>query len=404
MRSNSWSCCRTRPTHGQGAGSPALARPLLHRGAGIFVGRHPQVIRTCPQPERRDRQPPERNSGHLRPVGALLDARPSRPGARARRDAAREGRTARDPLSLGVGHRVLGSTLFTAGEFVARARHLERAVALGLRAATENAPCPTLSTAHRRPADAGLGLVGTGLSRAGSSHRIPGAGAGVGACRSLHGRLRPLCGFGRATAARAVCGLPPARGSKPDLSSEHRINLYALYSRFGRGCAFARMGREEQAISEIRAGSRTRAQQPRIHARVSCSDGLAPYKFRPATPKPRCPPSTTRWRKSTSFRTRVGGGASRLRADACWRCVPARRLRRSEATRKPSPSRRTSRPARWNCERRRRWHGCCRARANPRRRVRSTSIYGWFPEGLDTADLSEAKGLLDELSSHASAR
>jgi predicted ATPase len=27
-----------------------------------------------------------------------------------------------------------------------------------------------------------------------------------------------------------------------------------------------------------------------------------------------------------------------------------------------------------------------------------TSIYGWFTEGLDTADLQEAKALLEELS------
>ena len=30
-------------------------------------------------------------------------------------------------------------------------------------------------------------------------------------------------------------------------------------------------------------------------------------------------------------------------------------------------------------------------------------IYGWFSEGFDTADLKDARGLLDELSSEASA-
>ncbi len=30
-------------------------------------------------------------------------------------------------------------------------------------------------------------------------------------------------------------------------------------------------------------------------------------------------------------------------------------------------------------------------------------IYGWFSEGLDTSDLKDARGLLDELSSEASA-
>ena len=36
------------------------------------------------------------------------------------------------------------------------------------------------------------------------------------------------------------------------ISGEHQINLYALYARFGRGCAFAKLGRKEHAIAEIR--------------------------------------------------------------------------------------------------------------------------------------------------------
>jgi predicted negative regulator of RcsB-dependent stress response len=38
------------------------------------------------------------------------------------------------------------------------------------------------------------------------------------------------------------------------LSTEHRINLYGLYSRFARGFALARMGQKGQAITEARQG------------------------------------------------------------------------------------------------------------------------------------------------------
>jgi predicted ATPase len=39
------------------------------------------------------------------------------------------------------------------------------------------------------------------------------------------------------------------------------------------------------------------------------------------------------------------------------------------------------------------------ARGGPTRRGREllTPVYGWFREGFDTADLKEAKALLDEL-------
>jgi predicted ATPase len=38
------------------------------------------------------------------------------------------------------------------------------------------------------------------------------------------------------------------------LSREHHISLYALYSQFGRGCALAKLGQTESAMVEIREG------------------------------------------------------------------------------------------------------------------------------------------------------
>jgi len=42
--------------------------------------------------------------------------------------------------------------------------------------------------------------------------------------------------------------------------------------------------------------------------------------------------------------------------------------------------------------------GCSRNRAAATKRARcSPEVYGWFTEGFDTADLKDAKALLDEL-------
>ena len=44
---------------------------------------------------------------------------------------------------------------------------------------------------------------------------------------------------------------------------------------------------------------------------------------------------------------------------------------------------------------RRAWPGSGRSRANEKKRALLAEIYGWFTEGFDTADLKEAKALLE---------
>jgi predicted ATPase len=39
-----------------------------------------------------------------------------------------------------------------------------------------------------------------------------------------------------------------------ELSTRYRINLYALYSRFGRGCALAQLGNPTRGLPDVRAG------------------------------------------------------------------------------------------------------------------------------------------------------
>jgi hypothetical protein len=41
--------------------------------------------------------------------------------------------------------------------------------------------------------------------------------------------------------------------------------------------------------------------------------------------------------------------------------------------------------------------GCGAVRASGRRSTILAPVYGWFTEGFDTADLKDAKDLLDEL-------
>ena len=62
----------------------------------------------------------------------------------------------------------------------------------------------------------------------------------------------------------------------------------------------------------------------------------------------------------------------------------------------PKPASRT--PGRLNCARQSAWHVCGVIRANAAEAHDLLApIYGWFTEGFDTADLKEAKALLDEL-------
>jgi hypothetical protein len=55
-------------------------------------------------------------------------------------------------------------------------------------------------------------------------------------------------------------------------------------------------------------------------------------------------------------------------------------------------------PNRWSCARRQVSRDCCTAPAVATSRATMLAeIYGWFTEGFDTADLKEAKALLEKL-------
>ena len=65
---------------------------------------------------------------------------------------------------------------------------------------------------------------------------------------------------------------------------------------------------------------------------------------------------------------------------------------------KRSASRKPNKRNRWNCAPPRVSPGCGASRAGaPKPATSLAPVYGWFTEGFDTADLKEAKALLDQL-------
>jgi class 3 adenylate cyclase/predicted ATPase len=161
----------------------------------------------------------------------------------------------RDPTTLIVGHRMLGSTLFTFGDFRRAQDHLEQALALGQGAnigesflyyAVDPKIAALLMLAwdlwilgYPRQA---LRKVLQALSQA-SELAEP---YGVAFAHYVTSAVKLLRGEAEDSLAHAEQSLA--------VSKEYRIDLYAAYSRFGRGCALAQMGQLERAIFEIREG------------------------------------------------------------------------------------------------------------------------------------------------------
>jgi tetratricopeptide (TPR) repeat protein len=160
-----------------------------------------------------------------------------------------------DPLSLSVGHRVLGSTLFTLGDFARAREHLEQAVELRQRLASEESP---LSYAVD-PRIAGQLMLAWDLWALGYPAR-----AHHNAFQALGQAVEGADPYSIAFAHYVMSAVQLLRGQFQDslayadrslaVAKEHGVTLYALYSRFGRGCALVKMREPEQAIVEIREG------------------------------------------------------------------------------------------------------------------------------------------------------
>ena len=194
-----------------------------------------------------------------------------------------------DPITIMVGHRCLGSTLFTLGEFVQARSHLERALTLG-----EQSPGDLLAASYAvDPTIAAQLLLAWNLWMLGYPSQ-----ARENAERALHlatEKVRPYTlAFAHyvTSAVYLLCGnfehsLGHATRSF-DISCEHQINLYALYSRFGRGCALASLGQHEQAIADIQAAIEAADQSKLGYMRGFMLGGLARAQSDSAITTPHC--------------------------------------------------------------------------------------------------------------------
>ncbi len=78
------------------------------------------------------------------------------------------------------------------------------------------------------------------------------------------------------------------------MAREHGIDLYALYSRFGRGCALANLGQVEQAISEIREAIEKARRSKLGHLRGFMLAWLAGFQAQTGDPDTALRPSMER--------------------------------------------------------------------------------------------------------------
>jgi class 3 adenylate cyclase/predicted ATPase len=312
-----------------------------------------------------------------------------------------------DPTALIVGHRSLGSTLFTFGDFIRARDHLSRAVALGELASTSKS---FLSYAVDPRIAARLmlawvlwilGYPGQALDEA---------------LRALAQANEQNDPYSIAFAHYVTSAVTWLRGEPEDslrhadqslaISREHRINLYALYSRFGRGCALAMMGQEALAMFEIREGIEEASRSKLGYLRAFMLGGLA--SLQAETEDPETALSTIdravaeindvagraweaeihRLRGSILLAARADAVDAAERSFTHAIAIAKRQNARSWELRATTSLARLLQGQNRNKEARKRLGDIC----------------GWFTEGFDTIDLKTAKALLDELAPADAAR
>jgi predicted ATPase len=183
------------------------------------------------------------------------------------------------------------------------------------------------------------------------------------------------------------------------LSKEHRINLFALYSQFGRGCVLAKLGQKEQAIFEIREGIEEARRSNLGYMRGVMLGWLAMVQAETGDRESALSTVDEALRQTNDIAGRAWEAElRRLRGDILLAARPdteveaelnyndAIMVARTQSARSLE-LRATTSLAR-----------CLRAQGrDDEARARLAPIFSWFTEGLDTADLKEAKQLHDEL-------
>jgi class 3 adenylate cyclase/tetratricopeptide (TPR) repeat protein len=305
-----------------------------------------------------------------------------------------------DPMEMAVGHRALGSTLFTLGEFVRARKHLEQAIFFGRRMSSEKLLVsygvdPRIAAPlmlawdfwilgyPQRALDTVLQALEQATER-GDPYSIAFARYVTSAVYLLRGQAHEALEH----ADRSLA-----------ISKEHRINLFALYSRFGRGCALARIGQRDYAMSEILEGIEEARRSNLGYMRGFMLGWLATVQADAGDREAALSTIDQAIRQVSDVTGRAWEAElSRLHGDIM---VAARPQARDEAER-------SYRNAIAVARRQQARSLELRASASLARllmaqgkhegaRAVLAPMYGWFTEGLDTADPEEAKALLAQL-------
>lgn len=306
----------------------------------------------------------------------------------------------RDPVAVVVGHRAIGSTLFTRGEFVRAREHLERAIRMAAEADAKGlsmgyAVDPGIAAQlvlawdlwilgyPARALDNVLQALAQALER-GDPYSIAFAHYVTSAVLLLRGEAQGALKEAEASLA---------------LSTEHRIGLYALYSRFGRGCALAGLGQHGHALAEIQNGieeaertnlrylrgfmlgwlATARAANGELESALSTIDEAFRHINDDAGRAWEAELHRLRGEILRAARPDAAGDAERSYRDAI--AVAVRQRARSLELRASTALAQLLRT---------------QGRRSEALRVLAP-VYDWFSEGLDTADLRTARTLLDEL-------
>jgi tetratricopeptide (TPR) repeat protein len=305
-----------------------------------------------------------------------------------------------DPLSLSAGHRVLGSTLLTLGDFVRAREHLEQAVALGERVGSEETPLsyavdPRIAGQLMLAWD--LWLLGYPDQARDNVLRALGLASERGDPYSValaHYLTAHVHLLRREFEDSLVCA---DRGLA--VSREHGINLYALYSRFGRACALAKMGQAQHAISEMQEALEEGRRSKLGALRGFMLGWLASVQ----TETGDASAALTTVNEALRQVSNVSGRAweaelRRLRGNVLLETHPGaaeeaeRSYKEAIAVAKSQQAHSLELRAATSLARLLLGHG-----RGAEARAQLAEAFGWFTEGFDTADLIEAKELLARL-------
>jgi tetratricopeptide (TPR) repeat protein len=309
-----------------------------------------------------------------------------------------------DPVGLTVGHRSLGSTLFTLGDFVGARSHLERAVGLQQIAPNQSSSLILSYAVDPRVAaqlilawnlwilgypEQSLRQVQEALSRAveqANPYTLAFAQYVAAAVRLLRGEFPE-------SLVHADRGL--------SIATEHRIDLYVLYSRFARGCALAKVGKKEQALVDVREAVEAAHRNNLRHMRGFMLAWLSTIQMEIGDL------DAAHFTVSDALKQVNDVAGRAFEAELRRLSAQVLLLMRPDAV---EESEHGYNQAIGIAQNQRARSVELRATVslaqllrrqdrNEEARRRLAAIFGWFTEGFDTADLLEAKGLLEALGS-----